>query len=53
MASGPWSGSRSTQSRESAFLRERQIKKWNRAWKIAMIEEGNPDWVDLYPGICG
>ena len=34
-------------SRESAFLRERQIKKWNRAWKIRLIEEANPDWRDL------
>lgn len=35
-------------TRESAFLRERQIKKWNRAWKIRLIEEQNPNWDDLY-----
>jgi putative endonuclease len=35
------------ESRESAFLRERQIKKWNRAWKLALIERTNPQWRDL------
>ena len=35
-------------SREGAFLRERQIKKWNRAWKLRLIEAGNPQWLDLY-----
>ena len=34
-----------------AIRREKQIKKWRRAWKIRLIEEQNPDWVDLYPGI--
>ena len=31
----------------SAFLREKQMKKWNRDWKIQLIEERNPDWADL------
>jgi putative endonuclease len=35
------------ESRESAFERERQIKKWNRAWKLALIERANPNWNDL------
>ena len=35
-------------TREEAKSRERQIKKWNRAWKIRLIEETNPDWRDLY-----
>ena len=35
-------------SRESAFLRERRIKRWNRAWKIAMIERFNPGWRDIF-----
>ena len=35
------------QTRSGAFRRERQIKKWNRAWKLRMIEERNPDWLDL------
>lgn len=34
-------------SRESAFTRERRMKKWNRAWKIRIIEAMNPDWRDL------
>ena len=34
-------------TREEAFRRERQIKKWNRAWKISLIEEDNPWWSDL------
>ena len=33
---------------ESAITREKQIKKWKRAWKIRLIEEKNPDWKDLY-----
>lgn len=37
---------------ESAIQRETQIKKWNRAWRIRLIEEKNPYWNDLYPGIC-
>ncbi len=35
-------------TREGALMREKQIKKWNRAWKLRLIEEGNPDWSDLY-----
>jgi putative endonuclease len=34
-------------TREAAFLRERQMKKWNRAWKLALIERHNPGWRDL------
>jgi len=34
---------------ESAILREKTIKEWNRAWKIELIEESNPKWQDLYP----
>jgi putative endonuclease len=34
------------ESRESAFQRERQLKKWNRAWKFALIERSNPNWED-------
>jgi len=36
---------------ESAITREKQIKKWNRSWKIRMIEELNPEWKDLYSKI--
>lgn len=31
-----------------AILREKQIKKWNRKWKLRLIEEKNPAWSDLY-----
>jgi putative endonuclease len=34
-------------SRESAFRRERQLKKWKRDWKLELIEKFNPDWKDL------
>jgi putative endonuclease len=36
-----------------AITREKQIKKWNRAWKIRLIEEHNPRWDDLYPTLFG
>jgi putative endonuclease len=36
---------------ESAITREKQLKKWNRAWKLRMIEEANPEWKDLYESI--
>jgi putative endonuclease len=32
----------------SAILREKKFKKWNRKWKLKLIEESNPDWLDLY-----
>lgn len=31
-----------------AKLREKQMKKWNRDWKIELIEKTNPEWIDLY-----
>ena len=37
---------------ESAIVREKQMKKWNRSWKIRRIEEANPDWIDLYSSIA-
>ena len=40
-----------TESIESAIAREKQIKKWNRAWKIGLIEANNPDWKDLYEDV--
>ena len=36
------------ETRESAFMRERQLKKWNRAWKLKLIEQVNPVWRDLW-----
>ena len=35
----------------NAITREKQIKKWNRAWKIELIEKNNPTWMDLWPTI--
>jgi len=37
---------------ESAILREKQLKKWKREWKIELIEKNNPNFDDLYPSIC-
>ncbi|HEY6027646.1 MAG TPA: GIY-YIG nuclease family protein [Pseudolabrys sp.] len=39
-------------SRESAFTRERQMKKWNRHWKLQAIEGRNPEWRDLWEEIA-
>ena len=36
------------ESRQSAFTREYRLKKWNRAWKLALIEKDNPRWQDLW-----
>jgi len=36
---------------EEAISREKQIKKWNRTWKLKLIEEKNPEWNDLYEKI--
>jgi len=33
---------------EAAITREKRIKKWNREWKINLIEKNNSDWKDLY-----
>ena len=33
---------------ESAISREKAIKKWERAWKLELIEKSNPEWEDLY-----
>jgi putative endonuclease len=33
---------------ESAIAREKALKKWNRIWKIRIIEQFNPEWQDLY-----
>jgi putative endonuclease len=38
---------------ESAITREKQIKKWRRKWKLRLIEEKNPNWIDLYDEIVG
>jgi putative endonuclease len=35
------------QTLDDARIRERNLKAWRRAWKLRLIEEVNPDWVDL------
>jgi putative endonuclease len=37
---------------ENAIKHEKRSKRWNRAWKIRLIEEHNPNWEDLYPRIA-
>jgi putative endonuclease len=37
---------------ENAIRREKWLKKWNRAWKIRLIEQSNPNWDDLFPAIA-
>jgi putative endonuclease len=39
-------------SAEATIRREKEIKKWKRDWKIRLIEETNPDWIDLFDGIA-
>ncbi len=38
----------SHETRDGAFVRERQIKEWRRTWKLELIELLNPSWLDLY-----
>lgn len=37
---------------EAALTREKQLKKWNRAWKLELIERENPDWRDLWEDLA-
>ena len=36
---------------ENAIIREKRLKKWNREWKLRLIEEKNPEWKDLNDSI--
>jgi putative endonuclease len=36
----------------AAIQREKRMKKWNRAWKVQLIEANNPNWDDLYPSLA-
>ena len=38
----------STENVDSAIQREKRIKKWNRDWKLRLLEKDNPNWEDLY-----
>jgi len=35
----------------SVIWREKRLKKWNREWKLQLIERENPEWRDLYPDL--
>lgn len=37
----------------AAITREKQLKKWNRAWKVRLIQQENPYWRDLYEELTG
>jgi putative endonuclease len=39
------------ESMETAIQLEKQLKKWNRKWKLELIEKNNPEWNDLYSEI--
>ena len=41
------------ESTEAAISREKDIKNWQRKWKLELIEDGNPDWIDLYASLNG
>jgi putative endonuclease len=41
----------SFETKKEARLREKRVKKWNRDWKIELIEINNPEWKDLYDKI--
>ena len=38
---------------EQAIKREKQIKEWKRLWKLRIIEEMNPEWIDLFDANSG
>ncbi|HEY9537967.1 MAG TPA: GIY-YIG nuclease family protein [Kiloniellaceae bacterium] len=40
------------ESIETAIQREKSLKRWNRKWKLALIEQANPTWRDLWEVIC-
>jgi putative endonuclease len=40
-----------TDSINAAIQREKQLKNWRRAWKVALIEKDNPEWRDLYDSL--
>ena len=37
---------------ETAILKEKRLKKWNRAWKLRLVQEANPTWRDLYEDLA-
>ena len=45
-------GMRSAMILKTRLREYKDIKKWRRDWKIRLIEETNPDWIDLFDGIA-
>ena len=43
----------STENINAAIVREKQLKKWERRWKLDLIESVNPQWEDLYDELIG
>ena len=41
------------QTMDAAIVREKRLKKWNRAWKVRLIESMNPEWEDLFDEFWG
>jgi putative endonuclease len=41
------------QAMDAAIRREKRVNKWNRAWKLRLIESMNPEWVDLFDEFWG
>ncbi|SDG13984.1 GIY-YIG nuclease family protein [Pelagibacterium luteolum] len=39
------------ESIDGAIEREKRLKRWRRGWKVQLIEEQNPNWVDLFAGL--
>ena len=37
---------------DEAIAREKSLEKWRRDWKISLIEQSNPEWIDLYPEVA-
>ena len=38
---------------DAAIRREKQLKEWKRAWKLRLIEQMNPEWIDLFDEAIG
>jgi putative endonuclease len=38
---------------EDCIAHEKRVKRWRREWKFALIERGNPDWLDLFDRLNG
>jgi putative endonuclease len=52
MVRSDWSGFETYDDVRVAIQREKNLKHWVRAWKIALIERTNPDWRDLHDDIA-